>query len=294
MGLMLGAAVLASVIAGGRERSHQRPRAGAATASSAAPRPSVLPDRVPTSRSQLVSDVDRAQQTIDDPASAPPELASAGRFEQLATLALEGETVRIRNAKVAGLGSTAAAAMRANLRAAAALGRLNATHRSLPPWKIVQAPAPNTLLGYFKLAQARSGVHWQYLAAIELIETRFGRVVGPSSAGAEGPMQFLPATWARYGSGDVHNPRDAVLGAARYLVASGAPRDMAGALYHYNPSSNYVHAVEDYAKRMHADGRAYYGYYYWQVVYAEVRRLVILPVGFPEARPVPVAKAPGA
>ena len=68
-------------------------------------------------------------------------------------------------------------------------------------------------------------------------------------------MQFLPATWARYGRGDVHDPRAAVFGAARFLTAHGAPRDMAGALFHYNPSTDYVRAVTDYAMRLRADPR---------------------------------------
>jgi hypothetical protein len=128
----------------------------------------------------------------------------------------------------------------------------------------------------------------EYLAGIEFVETRFGRVNGLSTAGAEGPMQFLAATWARYGTGDVHDPRAAIFGAARYLVANGAPADMPGALYHYNTSADYVRAITDYADRMRADPRAYYGYYSWQVIYAGRGRPVVLPVGYPKVRPVPV------
>jgi membrane-bound lytic murein transglycosylase B len=142
------------------------------------------------------------------------------------------------------------------------------------------------LLSYFRAAQRRFGVPWQYLAAIEFIETKFGRVHGLSSAGAQGPMQFLPSTWALYGTGNIDNPRDAILSAARYLVANGAPADMANALYHYNNSFDYVHAVQDYAARMTADARAYYGYYYWQVLYSRAGGTVILPVGYPRVRPV--------
>ena len=101
-------------------------------------------------------------------------------------------------------------------------------------------------------------------------------------------MQFMPATWAEYGRGNVHNPRDAIFGAARYLVANGAPRNMPIAVYHYNPSSDYVAAVRAYARRMAADPRAFYGYYYRQVIYARRGKLLILPVGFPKVRPVAV------
>ena len=179
--------------------------------------------------------------------------------------------------------------MRANLSAAAALSGIVLPRGGLPHWRIVQPPAPNTLLGYFRAAQARFGVPWEDLAAIEFIETRFGRVQGLSPAGAQGPMQFMAATWARYGSGEVGNQRDAILGAARYLAANGAPGDTAGALYHYNNSRDYVRAVQDYASRMRAHVRAYYGYYYWQVLYARVGGTVILPVGYPKTRPLPVA-----
>jgi hypothetical protein len=105
-------------------------------------------------------------------------------------------------------------------------------------------------------------------------------------------MQFLAATWARYGTGDVHDPHAAIFGAARYLVASGAPADMPRALYHYNTSADYVRAITDYAGRMRADPRAYYGYYGWQVIYARRGRPVVLPVGYPKVRPVPV-RLPG-
>jgi Transglycosylase SLT domain len=79
-------------------------------------------------------------------------------------------------------------------------------------------------------------------------ESKFGRVVSASSAGAQGPMQFIPSTWAAYGlGGDVHDPHDAILGAANYLHASGAPADYRVALYHYNPVPEYVDAVMRYA-----------------------------------------------
>jgi soluble lytic murein transglycosylase-like protein len=243
---------------------------------------------LPAARSQLIADLGRAQQAIDSPTSSSLALETAGRFEQLASAALADQPPRVQHVVLNSLPTAAAATIRTSLAAAGALGHLGTTHRSLPAWRIVAPPPPATLLGYFRQAQARFGVPWEYLAAIEFIETKFGRVVGLSSAGAEGPMQFIPATWATYGVGDVHNPRDAILGAARYLVASGAPGDIAGALYHYNPSPEYVAAVDDYAAQMRADYRAYYGYYYWRVIYSKLSGAVILPVGYPRARPIPL------
>jgi hypothetical protein len=65
---------------------------------------------------------------------------------------------------------------------------------------------------------------------------------------------------------------------------------MATALYHYNDSTDYVAAVQDYAGCMRADPRAYHDYYNWQVLYARVGGLFILPVGYPQSRggPLPV------
>ncbi|HEX9124185.1 MAG TPA: lytic transglycosylase domain-containing protein [Actinomycetota bacterium] len=122
------------------------------------------------------------------------------------------------------------------------------------------------LLGYYREAQRRFGVDWQLLAAVNFIESKFGRVVSPSWAGAQGPMQFIPSTWATYGmGGDVRDPRDAIMGAANYLRASGALQDEWRAVYAYNPVPSYVSAVLHYAKRMRQDPRAYYAYYTWQV-----------------------------
>jgi membrane-bound lytic murein transglycosylase B len=109
-------------------------------------------------------------------------------------------------------------------------------------------------------------VPWQVLAAVNFVETAFGKVRSRSTAGAQGPMQFLPATWRAYGlGGDVHDPRDAILGAANMLRANGAPGDLARALFAYNHSSRYVTAVLAYATAMRHDLDRYYGFHAWQV-----------------------------
>jgi membrane-bound lytic murein transglycosylase B len=79
-------------------------------------------------------------------------------------------------------------------------------------------------------------------------------------------MQFIPSTWARYGlGGNVHDTRDAILGAANYLHASGASGDVRRALHAYNPSPSYVDAVLRYARRMRLDRTMFYELYNWQV-----------------------------
>ena len=123
-----------------------------------------------------------------------------------------------------------------------------------------------TLLRYYREAERRFGVQWEVLAAVNFIETGFNKLRSRSSAGAQGPMQFMPATWRAYGlGGDVHDPRDAIVGAANYLRASGAPRDLRRALYAYNHSTRYVDAVVAFAGQMRRDERIYFAYHSWQV-----------------------------
>ena len=113
-------------------------------------------------------------------------------------------------------------------------------------------------------AQQRYGVDASYLAAINYIESNFGRVNGPSSAGAEGPMQFLPSTWSEYGQGgNIMNPHDAILAAARYLQRNGAPYDMRNAIWHYNNSYDYVDSVEAFARAYRTDPGWLDRMYYW-------------------------------
>jgi soluble lytic murein transglycosylase-like protein len=136
-----------------------------------------------------------------------------------------------------------------------------------------QEPEPaGVLLAHFKEAAKRFKIDWQVLAAIMFVETKYGRVRSPSWAGAQGPMQFMPATWRQYGmGGDIRDPRDAVLGAANYLKASGAPRNYRRALHAYNPTPLYVDAVLRHTRQMKKDRRAYYAYYNWQVFVVTTR-----------------------
>jgi membrane-bound lytic murein transglycosylase B len=102
-------------------------------------------------------------------------------------------------------------------------------------------------------------------------------------------MQFLPTTWDIYGGGgDINDPRDGILAAARLLRANGAPDDMAGAVWHYNPSDNYVGAVTRYAEQLQRSALAYRGYWHWRVLYKHVRGTYLLDHGYPEvpARPL--------
>ena len=99
-------------------------------------------------------------------------------------------------------------------------------------------------------AGAAYGIPWQVLAAINKIESNFGRNMGPSSADAVGWMQFIPDTWLRWGTDgdgdgivDPWDPEDAVFAAARYLAASGGRHDISGAVFSYNHAQWYVDEV---------------------------------------------------
>ncbi|MGH2555166.1 MAG: transglycosylase SLT domain-containing protein [Actinomycetota bacterium] len=128
-------------------------------------------------------------------------------------------------------------------------------------------PEPaGVLLGWFRKAERRFKVDWELLAAVMYVESKFGRVLSTSTAGAQGPMQFIPSTWDAYGlGGDVHDPHDAIMGAANYLHRSGAPGKDRQALYAYNHSWAYVNAVLRYTNQMKRDRGNYYAYYNWQV-----------------------------
>ena len=105
---------------------------------------------------------------------------------------------------------------------------------------------------YMRAAATCPGLPWGVLAGIGQVETDHGRVKAVSSAGAEGPMQFLPSTWAIYGvdgdgdgKADIFDQADAVYSAARYLCASGGgqPDTLYDAIYAYNHSDYYVKTV---------------------------------------------------
>jgi hypothetical protein len=190
-------------------------------------------------------------------------LAAAARERELVhRLSLDPPSDAART--LAELHRAAHRSISADVAAARDLRRLSGPGTTQTLHLVPPLPAGELLYDY-RLAQRHFGVPWQVLAAVNLVESAFGRVVNHSSAGAQGPMQFLPATWRAYGlGGDIHSPRDAILGAANYLHQSGAPGDTARALYAYNPSRLYIAAVLAYAREMRDDPLAFPAYYSWE------------------------------
>jgi len=129
-------------------------------------------------------------------------------------------------------------------------------------------PIPSQLIPIYEQAAAKYNLGpegWGYLAAINEVETDFGRNMSTSSAGAIGWMQFEPGTWQRYGQAVNHtgppnpyDPWDAIFAAGDYLSASGAPGDWPAAIYTYNHASWYVDKVTQLAQQyLEASGTTY-------------------------------------
>ncbi len=126
---------------------------------------------------------------------------------------------------------------------------------AVPNFIIEHFRVPIFLLPIYQSAGTQYGIPWQVLAAINEIETDYGRNLSVSTAGAVGWMQFMPSTWARWGvdangdgKKDPYNPVDAIYAAARYLKASGGQKDIRRAIFAYNHAGWYVDSVMMRAK----------------------------------------------
>ena len=246
--------------------------------------PGSTPATLPATRdpAALAHQIDRAAATLRDARARASDVQRAAEFQQLAVGSLATSSGAFRRSVTGRLRPDTAPMIRSDVRAARLLGAMTKPQHALPRWRIVSPPPATRLLGYYHEAQRRTGVPWTYLAAIHLVETRMGRIRGASTAGALGPMQFLPPTWKLYGAGgDINDPRDAILAAARLLRDNGAPDDMAEALRHFNPSDSYVRAVSEYSRTMQQSRSAYRTYWNWRVLYRKTDGTYVMPVGYP-------------
>ncbi len=202
-----------------------------------------------------------------DASGDPPEEVVLGALYQQRVARTLARQPRVEARVKAALPSRLRAGVRDSARALRDLFRLNGP----PPArrrKLTLGPAlsPATLRGLYVAAERRFGIPWHVLAAVNLVETNFNRNRSVSTAGARGPMQFLPSTWRAYGlGGDIHDPRDAIDGAANYLRASGGRSNLRRALFAYNHSGLYVDAVLRLSRRIRATERGYVTLWCWQV-----------------------------
>jgi membrane-bound lytic murein transglycosylase B len=227
--------------------------------------PAALAQRLTATQRGLDQAVDAWREQGHPSRGLPPEDVTLYALDQQRIHRLLSGRPRLAHVVLARVPGRVAAHARATIRARRKLEPLG-TPQPLRQFKTGPAEPAGVLLKHYREAQRRFGVGWHVLAAVNLVESAFGRMRNNSTAGAQGPMQFIPSTWAAYGmGGNVRDPHDAILGAANYLHANGAPRDYRGALYHYNPSSLYVDAVLAYANRMRRDAHNFFAYYAWQV-----------------------------
>jgi Transglycosylase SLT domain/Peptidase family M23 len=125
----------------------------------------------------------------------------------------------------------------------------------VPNFVINSFEIPPFLLPIYQACGTEYGIPWQVLAAINKIETDFGKNLNVSSAGAVGWMQFLPSSWEMYGLDangdgvkDPYNPVDAICAAAHYLKVAGGQKNLYGAILAYNHADWYAQEVLTYAR----------------------------------------------
>jgi soluble lytic murein transglycosylase-like protein len=235
--------------------------------------PEQLPARTAETERGLAEAVDGWRASA---APRPPlDVTLWALYEQRISIVLTARR-RLAEAVLRRLPPRYARRLRTEVPAKRELGRLSRP-RPLRAFRTGPAEPAADLRGYYLDAQRRFRVGWNVLAAVNYIESAFNKLRNASTAGAQGPMQFIPSTWRAYGlGGNVHDPHDAILGAANYLHVNGAPGNYRRALFRYNPSSVYVDAVLRYARAIRDDQRAFYVLYSRQVFVRTPRGLVRL------------------
>ena len=227
--------------------------------------PSALAGTIWSNTTILHSEIDRWRAEGDPSVGpAPREVTSRGVFHQRLHLLL-ADRPRLYRAVVKRLPPKLAADARDIFVAKRSLKRLAGSGARRRTRTGPALPA-DRLLAHYRDAQTRFRVRPRVLASVNLIESGFNRIRNNSTAGAQGPMQFIPSTWRAYGmGGNIRDPRDAILGAANYLQASGAPRNYRRALFAYNHSKLYVEAVLRYARTIARDPHTFYVLHSWHI-----------------------------
>jgi soluble lytic murein transglycosylase-like protein len=226
--------------------------------------PQGVADQISQNDAALRQAIDTWRAAGDPPAGPPPQDVLDRSAALQDEVALLGDHPNLATRVIPQLGGALRGEISRLYAARRALLRLSAgsEHKKL---KLGQRPPLSDLVSFYDEAERRFRIGANYLAAIHLVETKFGRVVSNSVAGAQGPMQFIPSTWRIYGhGGNIRDPHDAILAAARLLEANGAPARYGPAIRAYNPSGLYVQAVTRYAREIDKDPYALYFLYCWE------------------------------
>ena len=246
---------------------------------------------VPDSAAETAALLVAVEEALRDPATPPDELPDLGHQQQVIYRVLSSAPGRADQV-LASLPSRWRSVAERHLAARREFLRMSRGRgpSTLPAWRIIQPEPAERLLSHYRKAEAATGIEWEVLAAVNLVETGMGRIDGVSVANAQGPMQFLPTTWAEpgIGQGDIRDPEDAIHAAARYLVRRGGLKDIRRGLWGYNNSDYYGRAVLLYASLMKEDPRAYYGLYHWEIHFNANAGDLWLPVGYNQLRSIDV------
>lgn len=242
----------------------------------------------PIATATLLAEVETA---LRDPTTPPQQLPDLGHQQQVIYRVLSADVPRSQQV-LAALPQRWRSVAERHLAARREFLRMSRGRRPsmLPAWRIIQPEPAEQLIAHYKKAEAATGIEWEVLAAVNLVETGMGRIDGVSVANAQGPMQFLPTTWAEagIGKGDIRDPHDAIQAAARYLVRRGGLQDIRRGLWGYNNSDYYGKAVMLYASLIKEDPSAYTGLYHWEIHFNADAGDLWLPVGYVQRAPISV------
>lgn len=201
-----------------------------------------------------------------------------GPSEEIELLALRQQRIYFRLSPREALGDLTVDVLPDDVRAEgrntlAARRALRRVAQDEPPPRNVEAvlpEAPGQLRRYYNTAEQRTGVSAELLAAVNFVESAFGRLRAEGPDGARGPMQLTPREWEAFGmGGDIDSPRDSIMAAARLLADAGAPGDARAALTALGGSEDYASAVLQHASAIERDPRHFYALYSWQLFVAD-------------------------
>ena len=235
----------------------------------------------PSSASALAETFTRVERSLRAASTPADEIDRLGWEQQLAYRTLsnhpewEAEVLGVLPADVQPVVASI-------LEAGRSLTTLVEPQAALPDWRIEAPPPPEVLVGYYREAEAASGVPWPYLAAIDFVETRHGPDPRHEHRGRAGPDAVHPSDVGRVRCG--RHQRQSRRDPRRRPVPRRRrrPDDMARALFSYNNSDDYVDSVQRYADLISSGQELVYrGFYHWQVHYATTQGLALLPEGYP-------------